>query len=218
MKYPVFASALLPRLARRLFAASVVACAPCSIVLAEVDERALYELAPEGSAFVRLINLTETEQVVRLGEQVLAVAGYCSASAYRPIEAGRYPLQQADDSSLSEVDSSLAYSIVIDKEGVALLPDDRVDSPRKSLVSVYNFTSLSGLSIKTSDGKHSVFSKLSSGDRVSRTINPVRATFSVFSATEKIADADTTIFERGVASTLLLCDSGTEVHTSWIRQ
>jgi len=197
---------------------AVTALAPMVAISSEVDERALYDLAPENSSFVRLINLTASPQRIRLDNVTLSVPSYCSASGYKPIHAGDYPLRLGTKELMTSMDSNLAYSLVVDKSGVTLVADTMVKSPRKSLVSVYNFTSVSELSVKTADGKHSVFSNLASGDSASREINPVKVNFAVFSAVEKLSDVDATIFERGVASTLLLCGDEDSIRTQWVRQ
>ncbi len=197
---------------------AVVALVPMVATSSEVDERALYDLAPENSSFVRLINLTESPQRIRLDKVTLSVPSYCSASGYKPINAGKYPLQLGKNELMTSMHSNLAYSLVVDKSGVTLVADTMVKSPRKSLVSVYNFTSVSDLFVKTADGKHSVFSSLASGDRASREINPVKVNFAVFSEAEKLSDVDATIFERGVVSTLLLCGDKDSMQAQWVRQ
>lgn len=196
----------------------IAAMMPMAEISAEVDERALYELAPENSAFVRLINLTDQVQSIRLDESGLSVSGHCSASRYQPINAGNYTFQSDSHALTSTFDSNRAYSVVVDSAGLMLITDKMVQSRRKSLVSVYNFTSLSGLSVKTTNGQHSVFSQLSSGAYVFREINPVKVSLSIFSESEKLSDVDATVFERGVVSSLLLCDRDGSIATTWIRQ
>ncbi|MGH1374050.1 MAG: alginate O-acetyltransferase AlgF [Cellvibrionaceae bacterium] len=200
--------------------ASAVSGLTVSAIASEVDERALYELAPENSAFVRLINLTDQKQSLRLNEIELSVDGYCSASSYKPIGAGAYPasLVGGGQQTASVVAENLAYSFVVDQAGVTVFVDKVIESPRKSLLSIYNFTSSDDLSLKTSDGKFSVFSALNRGDYAYREINPIKVSFSVFSLEEKLMDVETTIFERGVVSSLLLCDDSDSLASTWARQ
>lgn len=192
----------------------------------EVDERELYDLAPENSSFVRLINLSNQPQKFQLNRAVLSVGGYCSASSYQYITAGDHNLKVESGSSKNTTDrelvvsvaSSQAYSVVVDNVGVRLVADRVVRNPRKSLVSVYNFSSLSDLSVKTSDGKHTVFYKIDKDSQLSREINPVKVDFSIFSKNESLTNVATEIFERGVASTLLLCGDKQSLITQWVRQ
>lgn len=196
----------------------VAAMVPMTGITGEVDERGLYDLAPENSAFVRLINLTAQTQKVHSNEVDLSVIGHCAASSYQPIQAGSYVFQSDGEALTSAIDANLAYSVVVDYSGMRLIVDKMVESPRKSLVAVYNFTSRSGLSVKTANGQHSVFSQLSSGDYAFREINPVKVSFSIFSEDKNLSDVKAIVFERGVVSSLLLCERDGAIATTWARQ
>ncbi len=187
-------------------------------LLADSQDSALYDLAPEGAAFVRVINLRQSASEVALADQSLKIDEYCSASRYHYFSAGDYQVLSRSLQLSARLDSHSAYSIVIEDDQISLINDAYVQDRKLSLVSAYNFSQSKSLALKTADGKHTVFSDLNPLEQKSRTINPVKAQFSLFLDNLSVLEVKPIIFERGVASSLLICGDDEPVKSRWVRQ
>ena len=63
--------------------------------------------------------------------------------------------------------------VVLDSGEMKVMKDVAFDNPRKALLSFYNLTSNSGVTLKTSDGKVAVIDAVGSLDVANREINAV---------------------------------------------
>lgn len=200
--------------------AGVIGCtAPWAGAFADdgaINEKALYDLAPKDAAFVRVINLTHSPLDLSLDKKMLTTSGYCQASDYVFVTQGDYAKTLAGVTWQGRLEPGSAYSLVVSVDEVRLLEDETLDSPRRGLLSVYNFSKKDSLSVKTSVGGQTVFAEIDAGASASRSVNPLRASLSVFEKDQKLTDADPVIFERGVVTSLLVCGNS-DIVSSWSR-
>jgi len=198
-----------------LLALSCIAGSPQA---SDSQDSALYDLAPEGSAFVRLINLRRSASEVVLAEKSLKTNDHCAASRYRYFSPGEYRVLSQDLQLAARLEPQQAYSIVIDESQLILIKDAYVNDRKRSLVSAYNFSQSTSLALKTADGKHTVFAGLEPLKQQARSINPVKAHFSLFADDVSVLAINPVIFERGVASSLLICGDEKPRLSRWVRQ
>jgi len=195
-----------------------LACVTGSSKASDSPDGALYDLAPEGSAFVRLINLRKNASEVVLAKKSLKSKDHCSASGYRYFSPGEYQVSSQGMQLAARLEPQQAYSIVINDSQLMLIKDAYVKDRKLSLVSAYNFSQTTSLALKTADGRHTVFAGLEPLKQQARTINPVKAHFSLFAEDVSVLNVKPVIFERGVASSLLICGDEKPRLSRWTRQ
>lgn len=191
------------------------------------DEAALYDLAPEGSAFLRIIDLRKsTSDILSLDRLTLRIKGkrlptaaYCSASEFIYLPAGAYREEINGIHWKGTLEPDKAYSLVVDNSSVRLLVDYRADNSRRAVLAVYNFSDYSQLSLKTSRSAQSVFDSIPRGESIARAINPLKSAFAVTDRADaegkSLAVTDAMIFQSGVLSSLFICAGEEGVYTRW---
>jgi Alginate O-acetyl transferase AlgF len=182
---------------------------------AVADEAALYDNAPDGSAFIRLISLTESPLLMTFADKQLRSDVYCRASEFVYLPAGQY--QQSLNGRLwtSDLKPNAIYSLVVSANDTWLIQEPQVNSTRKGMLAVYNFTSYDSLSIRTRKGGMAVFKQLLQGENVFRSVNPIKIDLSAFSKDQHLLDAAPVIFQAGVLSSLFLCGRDKNIESHW---
>lgn len=192
------------------------------------NEAALYDLAPQGSAFIRIVNLREqspnqsTPNKLRLKfhRKGLSAEGYCSASKFIYVAPGEY--RQKTNGMLWEgtLEANQAYSLVVANNSLKLLEDYRAEDSRRGVFAVYNFSGRSDLGLNTALSARPVFAGIPQGQSVARAINPLKSAFVVVDSTagesESLAVTDPIIFQAGVLSSLFICAEQSRIVARWV--
>lgn len=198
--------------------------APGSAPIIRVDaESGLYDPAPPpGSAFVRVINATEAAELAA----TLDGAGWIKTdalgpSAYRPVPAGAHEAAIGGKSAALAIEAGQFYSVVADGDaaapGLTVMPDPKLDSMAKALISLYNLTDRPALSLKTADGKVAVIESVAAEATGNRQVNPLKVQFAVFEGDHPIATIDEVAIERGAAYSVIVTDIGGKLQAQWVR-
>lgn len=182
------------------------------------DEAALYDLAPKNSAFVRLISNVDKPVSTQVGDKLLLSNEYCQASEYEYITAGEYAVSIEDMDWSGELSADKTYTFVLNKNHINVIEDNVYNNPKKGQFVAYNLTDKGTLSIKTKDGKKTVFPEVSSEQHVSREVNPIKIGLAVYDADNKLVEAGTARFQRGKSNNLFVCGSEQNYLASWANQ
>jgi len=210
-------------------------CSILSILLASslrslANEAALYDLAPEGSAFLRLIdlrkstadNLSPDRLTLRIQDKRLSTAAYCSASEFIYLPSGEYREPVNGLSWKGSLEPNKAYSLVVDNRSVRLLEDYRAADTRRAVLAMYNFSSFSQLDLQTDRSARPVFTAIAQGESTARPINPFKSAFAVVNSAaadgNSLAVTDEMIFQSGVLASLFVCDGDKGVFTRWVNR
>ena len=191
------------------------------------DEAALYDLAPEDSAFLRIIDLRKTTAdnlspdrlTLRIKDKRLSTAAYCSASTFIYLPAGAYQKEINGLPWKGVLEPNKAYSLVVDDRSVRLLVGYRADNARRAVLAVYNFSNYAQLGLQTAGSARPVFTSIPQGESSARAINPLKSAFAVVdqvdSDNKNLAVTDAMIFQPGVLSSLFICAGEEGVFTRW---
>ncbi|UTW45918.1 alginate O-acetyltransferase AlgF [bacterium SCSIO 12696] len=188
-----------------VIAAAMAVLAASALLLspkAQSDEAALYDKAPEGSAFIRLVNTTGQPLNITLGDKTLSAESHCQASGFVYLPEGHY----ATGGWSGHLQSDIAYTLVVNTSGNQLYQQPVFRNIRKGQLAVYNLSSTE-FSIVTTKGHKAVFANLTVSDLRARPVNPVKIQLSVQApGTAAIATAPV-IFQPSTTSSLLVCDN-----------
>lgn len=183
------------------------------------DEAALYELAPADSAYVRLINNASDKSIrTEIQEKVLLSDAYCKASAYEFVEAGDYAITVDDKNWSGQLKPNNTYTFVLNHDAIHVIEDAVFKNPKKGQFATYNLTDKETISVKTKDGKKSVFPKVSGNTHEAREVNPIKIGLAVYDAGNKLLEAGTARFQRGKSNNLFVCGSEKNYLASWSNQ
>lgn len=186
-------------------------------------ESGLYDPAPPpGSAFVRIINATGTAELAsKLDGAAWTRTTASGPSEYRPVPAGDHQAAIGAESATFAVEAGRFYSIVAGGDAAApqltVMPDAKLDSMAKALVSLYNLTDMPTLSLKTADGKVAVIEGVAADAAGNRQVNPLKVQFAVFDGEQSIAAIDEVSIERGAAYSVIVTDIGGKLQVQWAR-
>lgn len=174
------------------------------------DEGLYAPIPPEGAAFVRFIQADS--KASDLG-QIPSAAG----KKYEALEFGHvspYYVQKQLKVDLAfgeavrpfELEAGKFYSAVLLNGKVEVVPDTASENRAKALVSVYNFSSLEGIELKTADGKIPVAGPVAPGAGTSREMNAVKVDFAVFGKDGKSYPVEGLTLQRGAAYNVLVLE------------
>ena len=183
------------------------------------DEAALYDLAPENSAFVRIVNNSDDISIkTTIADKTLTSEGYCQASDYEYVSAGEYKVNIEDMNWSGLLNADKTYTFVLNKNHIKVIEDEVYKNAKKGQFSAYNLTDKTTLSVKTKDGKKTVFPEVSNEQHVSREVNPIKIGLAVYDADNKLVELGTTRFQRGKSNNLFVCGSAENYLANWSEQ
>ncbi len=194
-------------------------CASISLLSTNVtaaDEAALYDLAPADAAFIRIINIdTDSAITASVSDKSVTSEGYCQASNYEYISAGTYELTIDEKNWKGDFKEAKTYTFVISKTALSVIEDDLFKNPKKGQFAAYNLTDKQTISVKTKDGKKSIFKEVTENQHVSREVNPIKIGLSIYEAEIMLLEADTAKFQRGKSKNLFVCGKENNYVTTW---
>ena len=194
------------------------------------NEAALYDLAPPGSAFLRVIDLrknnpynvaseSSSKITLRIEGKSLSTQAYCSASEFIYLPPGEYRKKVNGLQWRGSLEAEQAYSLVVDAHSARLLKDYRAADSRRAVLAVYNFSNLAQLDLVTARSARPVFTSIPQGESTAREINPLKIAFNLIDRTDpggkSIAVIDAMIFQPAVLSSLFICQDQRGVFTRW---
>ena len=193
------------------------------------DEAGLYDLAPPGSAFLRIINLQKNspEEMItlRIEGKPLSTDSYCSASRFIYLPPGDYGKEINGLLWKGSLEPDQAYSLLVANKSVSLVKDYRADDSRRGMLVVYNFSNRPYLNLHAGTLARPVLTDIPQGASAARGINPLKSAFSVVDSagpesterTERksLAVTQAMIFQPGVLSTLFICSAEEGLFTRW---
>lgn len=183
------------------------------------DEAALYDLAPENSAFVRIINNASDNSIkITIAEKSLSAKGYCQVSDYQYVAAGEYAVNIEDMNWSGQLNANKTYTFILNNNHINVIENDVFNNPKKGQFAAYNLTDKETLSVKTQDGKKTVFPEVANEKHVSREVNPIKIGLAVYDADNKLVEAGTARFQRGKSNNLFVCGSEKNYLASWANQ
>ena len=185
-----------------------------SMNMAQAGEDALYAAeAPDGAAFIRVVNADASGAIARasVGDKVIKEVSPLEASPYIYLSEGNYQVDVAGQKTSVNMKKNEFYTVVVlDSGEMKVMKDVAFDNPRKALLSFYNLTSNSGVTLKTSGGKVAVIDAVGSLDVANREINAVSIALGAFQSNKALATTSEVNLQRGKVFSVFAIDVGGE--------
>lgn len=180
-----------------LFTAIALVAASHTALAAEGNADLYDAVAPADSAFVRVLNLSDSNIDVTLSGKVnpqRVAAG--QLSGYRFTPAGPHKIAVGSKSIEPQLKANAASTVVYDGKQLKLISDKYVNEPKKAQIAFYNLTT-SQAALKTSDGKHEVVKTLGNGETGTRMVNEIKIDFAAYQQDTKVASFDEQFLKKG---------------------
>jgi len=165
--------------------------------------------APRGSAFMHFFNGT-ADPLAGLGiagRQLPALAPY-AAGGYVFLPPGNYAVDAGGSRQAQAFATNHFYTACATAAGLHIFEFQEPLPQLKALLGVINLMPGTTLTLRTADGKSTVFGNLAPYASMQRPVNAQRALLALYSAGRKLADVPPIVLERRQAFTLYI--AGTE--------
>ena len=163
-------------------------------------------LAPPDAAYLRVVNAVPGPEVeVRLADAVHSV-GFATVTAYQVLEPGEATLNVAGEDVPLTVEAGEFYTAAVTPEGVNVLRDEALVDASRALLTLYNFSSLGTLDLKTADGETDIVSDVAPGGEGGIVVNQAEVALGVFAESELVGETEPSLLERGTAYSVLVFD------------
>ncbi len=185
------------------------------------DDAGLYDpVAPEGSAFIRVLKLFEAEELgVTLNGKTFEPLAPYSISSYFIFDDG--DLHAMTEKNAPEesfrIKAGAFYTLKINKDSTFILLEDPVNDNRaKAQILFYNGSDRDNLSLKTANGRISIIKDINPDTVGARQINPVKLDMGVYnSADEQLRTLAPVSLERGLSYSVVFF--GIDQDILWIQ-
>ena len=172
------------------------------VAMANPDSGLYDPLPPQGSAFVRFINLNGTEEGSRPSKangKTYMYLEHGESSPYFVFKQGTVKANFGEVTKEFDVVEEKLYTIILEKgdETLLVLEDEANTNQAKSQLNVYNMSDAEMISLKAKAGSVDVIKDVVRNEVDSRQINPVKIDLSIVSEEEKLFDAGEKTLERG---------------------
>ncbi|WP_068824721.1 alginate O-acetyltransferase AlgF [Pseudomonas sp. BMS12] len=181
---------------------------------AQDGNAALYDaVAPAGSAFVRMLNLTGSgSELMVSGKSAAQKIGAGQLGNYQFVAPGAHKLSAGSTSLQTELKANSATTLVFDGQQLKPIADTYSEDSKKALIAFYNLTD-KPLSLKTLDGKHAVVESVPSGQSGSRPVNEIKIGFAAYAGEQNLAKFDELFLKKGRSYSYLVIPDGAGVRT-----
>lgn len=207
------------RMPRSLWWAALVLLLLAALISGEsrAGDGGLYgPAAPPGSAFVRVFNASDTEDLsARVGNQTLADIPAWKASEFVFLPAGTHAFAAGDSQQSLSLLAGRYYTVVAGGGKLRLVDNDPYSNRLKALLILYNMTGDSGLSLRTNDGATVVIPDVATSASGSREVNPSRVQLALYKGDQKVAEAPPVTLARGQAFSLFVLGDASTPRLSW---
>ncbi len=169
------------------------------------QDEGLYDpVAPEGSAFVRLINAGTKEDGVipTIRGKAYGNVSYDKVGAYVPLKEGAADITARDAKASETLASGAYYTAVLNGDALTVLKDEAVKDQSKALIAFYNLSDKK-LSLKTADGKIEVVAATDTGKSGFREINPLAIQLALYDGDTKVADVPAVELKRNASTAVV---------------
>ncbi|MFA5938530.1 MAG: alginate O-acetyltransferase AlgF [Sinimarinibacterium sp.] len=184
---------------------------------AAADDAALYgPEAPPGSAFIRVLNATDTPELdVQVGGALFEDVRSWTVSAFDFVPAGSTPLAAGDTRSTLNLTSDRFYTAVVAPGGVQLFTNERYRNRLKALLILYNLTDADDLSARTADGQTAVVDAISRNNFGVREVNPARTHLALYAGDRRATDTPMLTLSRGKALSVFVVGPASAPRVVW---
>ncbi|CAD5107304.1 alginate O-acetyltransferase AlgF [Zestomonas carbonaria] len=176
---------------------------------AQDGNAALYgPVAPAGSAYVRVLNLSGAPAEVLLsGKASAQKVNAGQLGAYVFIAPGNRKITVNQTSQDANLQGNSAYTLVYDGSSLQSIVDPYSDDPKKALVAFYNLTD-QPLALKTQDGKHAIVDNVAKNHSGVRPVNEIKIGFAAFNGEQSVARFDEQFLKKGRSYSYLVIPDG----------
>ena len=197
---------------QRLFLALCLA-APLA-ASAQDGNAALYDaVAPAGSAYVRMLNLTAAgSELMVSGKSAAQKIGAGQLGNYQFVAPGAHKLSAGGTTLETSLNANSATTLIFDGQQLKPIADTYSEDSKKALIAFYNLTD-KPLSLKTLDGKHAVVESVASGQTGSRQVNEIKIGFAAYAGDQNLAKFDELFLKKGRSYSYLVIPDGAGVRT-----
>lgn len=181
---------------RLLLLVILVMVSACKDTQADSDVGLYDPKAPEGSAFVRFINLENSEITPEVNGEMYDVLGKGHVSSYFVFAEGEVDIHIDDYTFTTDVQADGFYTVV-NKRGITALKDQANESRSKATIAFYNFSTISLLTLKARKGSVEVLKDVSKSQTLARDMNAAKIDFSIYEGDNKLLSLSSEVIERG---------------------
>lgn len=181
----------------------------CALLATAPAQAQLYAAAaPANSAFIRVYNNTANAGLpVQIGTAAQPALMAYSAGDYQFLPPGEVLVRAGVHQKTMSLAANHYYTAVVSREGLVPYELSGVLNRLKAVVAIFNLMPATTLSLKTADGKASVFEGVVPGQAAQREINPLKLTLAVFDQATLLGAAPPVALDRGKVFSLFV--SGT---------
>ncbi|MGG2396362.1 alginate O-acetyltransferase AlgF [Pseudomonas sp. SH1-B] len=169
----------------------------------------LYDpVAPANSAFVRVLNLSESNVEVTLsGKNKPQAVSSGQFGGYRFVAPGMQRISIAGQALEQELKANTASTVLYRDGKLLLIADQFVNEPRKAQIAFYNFTAKPA-ALKTLDGQHVVVDTIGQDQTGSRMVNELKIAFAAYAEDARLIDFDELFLKKGRSYSYALLPAG----------
>lgn len=179
-------------------------------LLATVPAQAqLYSaVAPANSAFIRVYNDSANAGIpVQIGAATQPTLTPYAASNYLFLPPGEVLVKVGPHQQTIPLLANHYYTAVASGSGLKVLELSGVLNRLKSMVAIFNLMPTATLSLKTADGKATVFESVGPVMALQREINPLKLTLAVFNEGKLVGATPPVALDRGKVFSLFVSGS-----------
>ena len=165
-------------------------------------------VAPAGSAYVRVLNLSNAPAQVTLSSKTKSQkvnAGQLGAYLFSAPGSRSVTVNQTSQDV--DLQANTAYTMVYDGSSLASIVDPYAEDPKKALIAFYNLTD-QALALKTQDGKHAIVDSIEKNHSGVRPVNEVKIGFAAFDGEQSVATFDAQLLKKGRSYSYLVVPQG----------
>jgi len=183
---------------------------------ANAQDEGLYDpVAPEGSAFIRFLDLSDGDnQDGKIGRKSYGKLQKRLLSAYYPVEAQEIKISIGIKNAEKEIEEGEYYTAVANDESLSVLKDAKIGDMSKAVINLYNFTSEEEISLVTREKNIAVIETVESGKTNSREVNAMTLNLDIQSDETVLAGIDELTLERRNVSNILLLENDNGYETT----
>ncbi len=153
--------------------------------------------APDGSAFVRFLNMDNDEVTPSLNGKKFDALATKTQSAYFVAPQGTAKIALGGDVMSKEIVEEKFYTAVKSNGSVVWIEDHANNNRAKATIALYNFSSKDDLALKAKEGAVKVYDDVDASAMKARDMNPVKIDFGIYEGEESLIKIEPFIIERG---------------------
>ncbi len=185
--------------------ATLLPLLPLSTSAELADSKSLYDLAPEGAAFVRIVNVTDTTFSAEIDGKAVNAAATCGISEVVWVnEATALPMTDIT------VEADTLYTMVLSESGTTVEQRKAATDPYKAEFATFNLTTDATVDVVTTQGLRPVFKSVAPGASQSRPLNPITIGLSLMNESMQV-DMQEVSLDRGAVTEAFICGNEDEL-------